>query len=144
MITIHDFNSFMLISWKKEKLTNEDQEEIKKFYWKIITYQDWNTFYWFLTWEDTSGINGIKRAYEITNLLWTPTDVFNSLFSLWILSDWKKGIIHPLLEPYVINFLQQTKDKTHIEYVMDLFNNISKIKETWIRKLKEFKEEKRR
>lgn len=149
MITKTDIIEFLSIANKKEKLSYDDEDVIKKFFSSIITYQDWNMLYLHLTGPDATWLTWIKRTYEVCSLLlkgWyvSNNEVFNSLFAIWTLSDGKRGMIHNDLVEYVINFIQNTKEKASIKYVLETFWNIPKIREAGERKMKETTKEDRR
>ena len=137
MITKDDVFDFVWIASKSDWITRGERDFISTFLKKIITFEDWEFLYRYTAnSNDTSGISGIIRTYELMQQIWESRSIFLSLFSFWVLDTWKKGNIHETLIPYVLHFLENTNEKTPISYILETFWNISKIREACERRLK--------
>jgi len=137
MINHNDIINFINIAQKIE-ITKWEKEYISKFLKKIITYEDWTLIYSYLRKDcDLTWITWIQKTYELVSQVWEPKNIFHSLFALWVLADWKKWNIHPWLIEYVVHFIENCNEKSHIEYVINNFGNNTKIRETGERRLKE-------
>ena len=145
MISQNDILSFTTIAQKID-ITKGEKDFVWKFLKQIITYEDWNNLYSYLSNEkDTTGITWIQKTYQLVSQVGEAKNIFHSLFALWVLADWQKGNIHPWLVEYVIHFLENSTDKNHIKYVLELLWSNTKIRETCERRMKnEPKENKKR